>query len=139
MKARRQSLARYLPSSSDPSTHFRISRGSNQRGFGGLSCLLARAWADGNFELLNSAWDALGYSAQELAGHSVCELVALGPDAASAAVRSLLTEGRPLEFGLLRKDGREAKYHWNRHYDDFSTSMFIIGEEMPASKQADPE
>ena len=130
MKARRHSLSRYLPPSSDVSTHFRISRGRTQRGFGGLSCLLARVWADGNFELLNSAWDALGYSAQELAGHSVCELVALEPDAASAAVSSLLTEGRGLEFGLRRKDGREAKYHWNRHYDDFSSTMFVIGEEL---------
>ena len=130
MKARRHSLSRYLPSSSDLSTHFRISRGRTQRGFDGLSCLLARVWADGNFELLNSAWDALGYSAQELAGHSVCELVALGPHAASAALSSLLTEGRGLEFGLRRKDGREAKYHWNRHYDDFSSTMFVIGEEL---------
>ena len=132
MKARRHSLSRYLPASSDPSTHFRISRGRTQHGFGSLSCLLARVWADGNFELLNSAWDALGYSAQELAGHSVCELVALEPDAAGAAMMSLLTEGRPLEFGLLRKDGREAKYHWNRHYDDYSSSMFIVGEELRA-------
>jgi hypothetical protein len=131
MKARRHSLSRYLPPASDPATHFRITHGKTQRGFGNLSCLLARVWADGNFELLNS-WDALGYSAQELAGHSVCELVALEPDAASAAVSSLLTEGRALEFGLLRKDGREAKYHWNRHYDDFSSSMFIIGEELRA-------
>ena len=132
MKARRHSLSRYLPPSSDPATHFRISHGKTQRGFGGLSCLLARVWADGKFELLNSAWDALGYSAQELAGHSVCELVALGPDAASAAVSSLLTEGRGLEFCLLRKDGRATRYHWNRHYDDFSSSMFIIGEELRA-------
>jgi len=133
MNARRHSLSRYLPPSSDPSTHFRITRGATQRGFGNLHCLLARAWADGNFELLNPAWDALGYSSQELAGHPVCELVALKPDAARAAVSSLLTEGRPLEFGLRRKDGREARYHWNRHFDDFSSSMFIVGEEMPAA------
>jgi len=88
-------------------------------------------WADGDFELLNS-WSALGYSVQELTGHAVCELVALQPDAAGAAMMSLLSEGSPVEFGLLRKDGREARYHWNRHYDDYSTSMFIIGEEIRA-------
>jgi hypothetical protein len=114
----------------DPLTHFRISRGTTQAGFGHLSCLLARVWPDGNFELLNPAWDTLGYSAQELAGHGVCELVALGPDAASAAVTSLLAEGRPVEFGLLCKDGHQARYRWNRHFDDFSTSMFIVGEEL---------
>lgn len=138
MKARRRSLSRYLPASSDPTSHFKISRGRNQRGFGNLSCLLARVWADGNFELLNPAWDRLGYSARELAGHSVCELVALEPDAARMAVSSLLSEGSPIEFGLLRKDGREARYHWNRHYDDFSTSMFVIGEELPAARPVPP-
>ena len=133
MKARRRSLSRYLPPSSDPSTHFRITHGQTQHGFESLPCLLARVWADGSFELLNPAWDSLGYPAQELAGHSICELVALEPDAAGAAVMSLLTEGRALEFGLRRKDGGQARYHWNRHFDDFSTSMFIVGEEMPAT------
>ena len=84
--------------------------------------------------MLNPAWDALGYSAQELAGHSVCELVALEPDAARVAVSALLTEGRAVEFGLLCKDGHQASYHWNRHFDDFSTSMFIVGEELPVRK-----
>jgi hypothetical protein len=132
MKARRHSLSRYLPPSSDVSTHFKITRGNAQHGFEKLPCLLARVWADGNFELLGPAWDALGYSAQELAGHSVCELVALEPEAAGIAVMSLLTEGRALEFGLRRKDGLPLKYHWNRHFDDFSSSMFIVGEELPA-------
>lgn len=135
MQARRHSLSRYLSPSYDPATHFRITRGKTHPGFGKLTCLLARVRADGNFELLNPAWDALGYSAQELDGHSVCELVALAPEAASAALSTLLTEGRPLEFGLRRKDGREARYHWNRHFDDFSTSMFIVGEELPAARR----
>ena len=130
MKARRHSLSRYLPPSSDASDHFRIVRGKTRYGFKSLPCLLARVWADGKFELLNPGWDVLGYSAEELAGRPVCELVALRPDAAGAAVKSLLTEGRALEFGLRRKDGRETRYHWNRHYDDFSSSMFIIGEEI---------
>ena len=133
MKARRHSLSRYLPPSSQVSTHFRITRGKAQHGFEKLPCLLARVWADGNFQLLGPAWDTLGYSAQELAGHSICELVALEPDAAGTAVMSLLTEGRGFDFGLRRKDGRQARYHWNRHFDDFSTSMFIVGEELPAS------
>ena len=128
MKARRHSLSRYLPPSSDPATHFRITRGKAQHGFEKLPCLLARVWADGNFELLGPAWDALGYSAQELAGHSICELIALEPDEAGVAVMSLLSEGRPLEFGLRLKDGREARYHWNRQFDDYSTSMFVVGE-----------
>jgi hypothetical protein len=138
VKARRRSLSRYLPPSSNLSTHFKITRGETRHGFEHLPCLLARAWADGNFELLNPAWDALGYSAQELAGHCVGELVALGPDAAGAAVASLLSEGRPLEFDLLCKDGRQARYRWNRHFDDFSSSMFIVGEELPAARRMAP-
>jgi hypothetical protein len=134
MKARRRSLARYLPPSSDPSTHFTITRGKTHHGFERLHCLLARVWADGNFELLSPAWDALGYSARELVGRRVCELLALRPDAARAAMMSLLTEGRPLDVSLLRKDGRQARYRWIRHFDDFSTSMFIVGEELPAAR-----
>jgi PAS domain-containing protein len=131
MQARRHSLSRYLPPASDPSTHFRISRGRTLHGFADLPCLVARLWADGKFELLNPAWDALGYSSRELMGHPVCDLIALEPQAASAAVRSLLTEGRPLEFALRHKDGHEARYHWNRHFDDFSSSMFVVGDELP--------
>ncbi len=131
VKARRRSLTRYLAASSEQSPHFRITRGRTHHGFENLPCLLARVRADGNFELLNPAWDGLGYSAQELAGHSMCELVALAPDAARIAVGALLTEGSPVEFGLLCKDGHQARYSWNRHFDDFSTSMFIVGEELP--------
>jgi PAS domain-containing protein len=138
VKARRHSLTRYLPPPSEQSTHFRITRGKTHHGFEKLLCLLARVRADGNFELLNPAWDELGYSAQELAGHSVCELVALEPDAARAAVSSLLTEGRPVEFSLRCKDGHQARYSWNRHFDDFSTSMFIFGEELPAERGMAP-
>lgn len=94
--------------------------------------MLARAWADGNFELLTPAWDMLGYSEDELAGRCVCELIALEPDAARAAVKSLLTEGGALEFSLVCKDGHEMRYHWNREFDDFTSSMFIIGERLPA-------
>jgi|KBSMisStaDraftv2_1062788.scaffolds.fasta_scaffold185262_2 hypothetical protein len=133
MKARRHSLSRYLPRSADPSSHFRIARGETQQGFGELPCLLARVWADGKFELLNPAWDALGYADGELAGRRVCELVALEPHAAGIVVSALLSEGRAVEFSLRCKDGHEVRYHWNRHFDDFSTSMFVIGEELPAA------
>ncbi|TAK81291.1 MAG: hypothetical protein EPO20_24615 [Betaproteobacteria bacterium] len=76
--------------------------------------------------------NVLGYSAEELAGRCVCELIALEPDAARAAVKSLLTEGGALEFGLVCKDGHEMRYHWNRQFDDFTSSMFIMGERLPA-------
>ena len=128
MNMRRHSLSRYLPPASDPSTHFRISRGKTQPGFQHLPCLLARAWPDGSFELLNPAWEALGYSDDELAGRRIDELVALEPQAARAAVKSLLTEGGSIAFGLLCRDGREMGYQWNRQFDDFTSSMFIIGD-----------
>lgn len=134
MKARRHSLSRYIPPSSNPCTHFKIVFGEIHRGFKELPCLLARAWAGGNFELLSPAWNVLGYPAEELAGRCVGELVALEPDAARTAVRSLLSEGSWLEFGLRCKDGREIRYHWSRHFDDFTTSMFIVGDVLRAAR-----
>jgi hypothetical protein len=44
-------------------------------------------------------------------------------------------KGGALEFGLLCKDGREVRYHWNRQFDDFTTSMFIIGDRVPAARR----
>ena len=84
MRARRHSLSRYLRPSADPFTHFKIVRGEVQPGFERLKCLLASAWAD-----------------------RVCELIALEPDAAGAAMKALLTEGRSVQFALRRRDGRE--------------------------------
>src|SRR5690349_18492850 len=132
MHLRGVSLSRQVPPSIDPSTHFRIVFGKAFSAFETLPCLLARAWADGRFELLTPAWDALGYSATELTGRCVCELVALERDAACLALRGLLSEGGSLEFGLRRKDGAEAGYRWNRQFDDFTDSIFIIGDELAA-------
>lgn len=134
MNRRRHSLSGYLPPASDPSTHFRISRGKTQPGFQYLPCLLARAWADGSFEMLNPAWEVLGYSDDELAGRCIGELVALEPGAARVAVKSLLTEGDSVAFGLLCKGGREISYQWNRQFDDFTTSMFIVGDGLAAAE-----
>ncbi len=131
---RRRSLSRYLSRSLDLLGHFRITCGETRYGFETLHCLLARLWVDGRFELLNPGWDALGYSKQTLAGRPVCELVALAPKAARAAMKSLLAEDGLLEFGLRCKDGREVRYRWHRQYDDFTTSMFIIGDEVPATR-----
>ncbi|TAK82612.1 MAG: hypothetical protein EPO20_21370 [Betaproteobacteria bacterium] len=135
MKARRRSLSRYIPSWSDRCTHFEIGLGETHRGFEALPCLLARAWASGNFELLSPAWSMLGYSTEELAGRCVGELIALEPAAARAAVRSLLNEGSWLEFGLRCKDGREIRVHWSRHFDDFTTSLFIVGDVLRAARR----
>jgi hypothetical protein len=134
MNARRHSLSRYILPSADPSTNFKIARGEVQPGFESLPCLLARAWADGTFELVNPAWGTLGYSDEELAGRSVCELIALEPRAACTAMKALLTEGVSLQFALRCKDGRELKFNWNRQFDDFTTSMFIVAEELPAAR-----
>jgi hypothetical protein len=128
MKARRHSLMRYLPASCDLFTYFEITRGQTRRGFENLPCLLARVWSNGNFELLSPAWDVLGYTDEELIGRRICELLALEPRASRAAIASLLSEGGAVAFGLWCKDGYEVNYHWNRHFDDFTTSMFIIGD-----------
>lgn len=137
MIARRHSLRRYVLSL-DLFTHFTIARGPTRHGFETLPCLLARAWVDGRFELLTPAWDVLGYPEDELIGRRVCELVALEPRAACAALESLLSEGGAVAFGLLCKDGCEVKYHWNRHFDDFSSSMLIIGDAMRPTRSRVP-
>ncbi len=102
MKARRHSLSGYIPPSSDPCKHFKIVLGETYWGFEELSCLLARAWAGGNFETLNPAWRMLGYSPQELAGRCVGELIALEPDAARAA--SMFIVGDVLRAARARSD-----------------------------------
>jgi PAS domain S-box-containing protein len=111
-------------------------RGAVQPGFESLECLLARAWADGTFELVNPSWERLGYSDEELAGRGVCELIALEPDAACLAMKALLTEGGSMQFALRRRDGGELKFHWHRQFDDFSTSMFIVADELPVTRAA---
>ena len=116
--------------------HFRITCGATRCGFETLHCLLARAWADGRFELLNPGWDRLGFPKDALAGRAFCELVSLAPKAARGAMKSLLAEDGPLEFGLRYNDRREVRYRWHRQFDDFTTSMFIIGDELPVAGMA---
>lgn len=132
MQARRHSLARYLPSSVDLYTHFHIIWGTVHRGFARLPCLLARAWADGRFELISPAWRDLGYSEAELAGRGVCDLMSLDAESARNAVRTLLTEGGALELELQCREDGARRYRWNRQFDDYTTSMFIIADELPS-------
>lgn len=82
--------------------------------------------------MINPGWHRLGYSDTELTGRGLCELIALEPYAAREAIRSLLTEGRSVEFALQCRDGSERSFRWNRQFDDFTTSMFIVAEEMSA-------
>ena len=133
MNARRRSLSGSLPPSVDLYDYFRIAPGKILHGFENLPCLPARLWSDGRFELLSSSWDVLGYREAELAGRRICELMELRPAAARVAMELLLTEGGSLEFGLRRQDGRETRYCWNRQFDDYTDSIFILGDELPAS------
>ena len=126
-------LSEFIAPSFQLFEHFRISYGKTHRGFEKLPCLLARAWPDRSLVLLNPAWDRLGYSGGELDGRSFCELIALEPQAACAAVRSLLAFDDIVDFSLRCRDGRRMKCHWNRQFDEFTDSMFIIGDEMPSS------
>lgn len=130
MLMRRRSLSRYLSPSLDLLGHFRISCGETQYGFETLHCLLARAWTDGRFELLSPGWDSLGYSRDALAGRGFGELISLEPKAARRAMKSLLAEEGPLEFGLRCNGRRELRYRWHRQFDDFTTSMLILGDEL---------
>src|SRR4051812_27886387 len=114
MNLRRHSLSRYIISSADPSTHFKMARGARES---------VGRWNVGDGQ---SRLGPARLSDEELTGRCVGELIALEPDAARGAAKALLTEGRSMQFALRCKDGREVKFHWNRQFDDFSTSMFII-------------
>ncbi|HYM43899.1 MAG TPA: PAS domain-containing protein [Steroidobacteraceae bacterium] len=126
-------LSRFISPSPQPFEHFTISRGATRRGFETLPCLLARAWPDGDLVLLNPSWDVLGYSDEELIGRSFCELIALERHAACAAFRALLAFDNTVQFNLRCKDRREMRCHWNRQFDGFTNSMFIIGDPLPAA------
>jgi len=126
-------LSRFISLSPQPFEHFTISRGATRRGFETLPCLLARAWPDGALVLLSPSWDVLGYSDEELVGRSFCELIALERYAACAALRSLLACDDTVQFSLRCKDRREMRCHWNRQFDGFTNSMFIIGDPLPAA------
>jgi hypothetical protein len=132
MMTHSRSLKSDFDSAADPEMHFRITTAAGRRGFEGLSCLLARVWRNGSIELLNPAWDKLGYSSAELGGRPFCELIALDSVAACAATRALLTEEGSVEFDLRCKDGRTVRHHWARELDEFTDSMFIVGEEVVA-------
>ena len=127
VNSRRHSLSRYLDPRANPLADFRITRGKTQPGFADLPCLLARVWPDGRFELINHGWETLGYSEEELLGRRFCDLVAMEETVALALLSGLLTEGRSMQFPLRSKDGSALEFHWNRQFDDFSTSMFVIG------------
>ncbi len=49
-------------------------------------------------------------------------------------MKALLTEGVSMQFALRCKGGRGLKFNWNRQFGDFTTSMFIVGEELPAAR-----
>jgi hypothetical protein len=118
--------------------HFTITRGAARQGFDELPCLLARAWPDGTLALLNPAWKVLGYSDDELIGRSFCELIALERDVACAMLKSLLSSDALVEFSLRCKDQHEMGFHWNRQFDKFTDSMFVIGDPLAVTREAAP-
>ncbi len=134
MLMRRRSLARYLAPAADPLRHFRIVWGETHPGFETLPCLLARAWADGRFELLNPRWEALGFGREGLAARRMSDLIALTPKGARKAIRSMLTEDACVEFGLRCNDGHVMRCRWHRQFDDFTSSLFIVGDELTAAR-----
>jgi hypothetical protein len=131
-------LSRFVSPSSESFAHFTITRGAARHGFDELPCLLARAWPDGSLALLNPAWKVLGYSDDELIGRSFCGLIALERGAACAALRSLLASDATVDFSLRCKDQREMACHWSRQFDEFTDSMFIIGDPLPGARDASP-
>jgi hypothetical protein len=93
--------------------------------------LLARAHFDGTLELLTAAWErALGYGRHELAGKTLCQLLAPGEPAA-AAVAAIPDERNidAVDLSMRCRDGREKRLRLHRRLDAYERTVFIVAED----------
>ena len=94
--------------------------------------MLARIRPGGLFELLTAAaWaQALGYTADELNGKSLRELMQLGKRAAGKVVAALLDEkhAQPLDVSLRCKDERRKSFRFHRRFDPYEKAIFVVAD-----------
>ncbi len=96
----------------------------------GLDVLLARVHADGRFELLSEAWEAiLGFRGEELDGKSLFTLLPLDERSARALLRRITDprEPDPLVFEIVCKSAGPLRMHWHRRFDEYTDTVFIAG------------
>ena len=100
--------------------------------------LLARAGADGLFELLTAAWERmLGYGRREFSGKTLRQLMKPGePADAVAAILDHENMG-PVDLTLRCRDGRPKHLRLHRRFDEYGHKMFIVAEETSVRERAD--
>jgi hypothetical protein len=94
--------------------------------------LLARATFNGRLELLTAAWGrALGYSAEEFMGKTLCQLMGSNKSAAAGAVAAILDERNtaPVDLTLRRRDGTAERLRFYRRLDGYMREVFIVAED----------
>jgi PAS domain S-box-containing protein len=99
--------------------------------------LLGSIGFDGKLKFLSPAWERiLGYSAQELRGRPLYELMQHERPVAVALVDRLLAgDGfERLEFGLRCKDGACKWFLWQRRLDSENQAIFIVGYDITEQK-----
>jgi hypothetical protein len=94
--------------------------------------MLARVRPVGTFELLTAAWaNALGYTADELSGTSLCELIAEKSDAGQLVAALLeVKDGPPLDVTLRCKDERRKSFRLHRRFDPYDKATFVGADEL---------
>ncbi len=96
----------------------------------GLDVLLARVHADGRFELLSEAWEAiLGFRGEELDGKSLFALLPLDRRAARALLKRITDPGEPepLAFEVRCKSAGPLRMRWHRRFDEYTDTLFLAG------------
>jgi len=100
--------------------------------------MLARVSPTGLFELLTAAaWArALGYSADELSGKSLRDLMQLDKRASDAVLAAVLDDKdvRPVEVTLRCKDERRKSFRLHRRFDPYDQAMFVVADELPRDR-----
>ena len=102
--------------------------------------MMARVRPSGVFELLSAAaWArALGYTADELSGKALSELMSLEERAAGKVVAELLDhQGTDsLEVTLRCKDQGRKQFRFHRRFDPYQEAVYVVADELAEERLA---
>jgi len=102
--------------------------------------MMARVRPSGLFELLSAAaWArALGYTADELSGKALSELMPLEGRAARQVVAELLDQKgtHSLEVTLRCKDQGRKYFRFHRRFDPYQEAVYVVADELAEERVA---
>lgn len=105
---------------------------SSGRTYRRSNVLLARAHFSGTLEFLTAAWERLlGYEADEFAGKTLRQLIALSTPVLARAVDAILDEVNlePVDLNVRCRDGRIKGLKLHRRFDPHERKMYIVADE----------